>query len=134
MRLRGAQAFVITSATGHFFRNRSPQIPKLAWIAGFPFTWSWQGNCEHPSRGGNMKKLTFALLFAGGILMAQEQATPDQATQDQTTQHVSENQRRALRSQSPVVKAHSKKHINKDPEYRVTENKTTIVAMVPYGK
>jgi hypothetical protein len=76
-----------------------------------------------------MKKLTFALLFAGGILMAQAQAT-----QDQTSQHVSENQRRALRSQSPVVKAHSKKHINKDPEYRVTENKTTIVAMVPYGK
>jgi hypothetical protein len=76
-----------------------------------------------------MKKLIFALLFAGGILMAQEQAT-----QDQTSQHVSENQRRALRSQSPVVKAHSKKHINKDPEYRVTENKTTIVAMVPYGK
>jgi hypothetical protein len=81
-----------------------------------------------------MKKLTFALLFAGGILMAQEQATPDQTTQDQTSQHVSENQRRALRSQSPVVKAHSKKHTNKDPEYRVTENKTTIVAMVPYGK
>jgi hypothetical protein len=56
--------------------------------------------------------------------------------QDRPTQppHVSEFQRRPSRSQSPVVKTHSKRHMNKDPEHLVTENNTIIVATVPRGK
>jgi hypothetical protein len=73
-----------------------------------------------------MKNLTFAMLFLSGILVAQEQPAP--------AAHLSETQRIALRTQAPPVKTHSRKHINKDPEYRVTENKSTIIAMVPYGK
>lgn len=74
-----------------------------------------------------MKTLMFALLFITGTLMAQENTT--------RTQHLSEFQRRALRSQSPAVPTSRRNKQNKkDADYRVTENKTTITATVPYGK
>lgn len=70
-----------------------------------------------------MKTLTVGLLFMGGLLMAQEAAPPQ-------SQHLSENQRQALASQSPSVRVH-KKHPGKN-KYVVTKNKTTIVATKPY--
>ncbi len=72
-----------------------------------------------------MKKLTVGLLLMSGLLMAQESATP--------SQHITESQRRALASQSPSVRVHSKKH-HKASKYHVTENKSTIVATKPYGQ
>ncbi|MGA2879415.1 MAG: hypothetical protein ABSG13_10730 [Bryobacteraceae bacterium] len=76
-----------------------------------------------------MKPLIIGLLFTTfttGLLMAQEQTTQPQ--------HLTESQRRALRSQSPQVRTHSRRHLNKDTAYHVTENKTTITATIPYGK
>ena len=80
-------------------------------------------------RGCKMKKLSIGLLLMSGFLMAQ-----DQQPVQQESQHLTESQRLALGSQSPRVRVHSKRHANKDTDYYVTENKTTIVAMVPYGK
>ncbi len=85
-----------------------------------------------------MKKLIIGLLFIGGFLMAQQQtAPPQQATEPQQTgepQRLSYDQRLALRSQSPPVLTSHRKNANKHPDYRVTENKTTITAFIPYGK
>jgi len=66
-----------------------------------------------------------------GFLMAQDQQP---AQTQQQSQHVTESERRALISQSPRVRAHSERHANKDTDYHVTKNKTTIVAVLPYGK
>jgi hypothetical protein len=89
-----------------------------------------------------MKKLTVALFFMGGFLMAQDQTAPP--PQEQTAlqvqeepaqpAHLSENQRIALRTQSPPVKTHSWKHSDKPTKYQVTENKTTIVATRTFGQ
>ena len=48
-----------------------------------------------------MKTLTIGLLLMGGMLMAQEATAPQ-------SQHITENQRRALASQSPSVRVHKK--------------------------
>lgn len=72
-----------------------------------------------------MRAVIIGFLFMTGFLMAQDQ--PVQPA------HLSEFQRRALISQSPSVKTHSRKHSNKPTKYQVTENKTTIVATRPYG-
>jgi hypothetical protein len=74
-----------------------------------------------------MKTLIFGLLFTGGILMAQQ---PQE--QPQAPSHVSYFDRFALRSQAPAVP--TGKRQTKHPNYRVTVNKSTIVAMVPWGK
>jgi hypothetical protein len=73
-----------------------------------------------------MKKLTVALFLMSGFLMAQEQTAPQA--------HLSQTQRIALRTQSPPVKTHSRKHSDKPAKYTVTENKTTIVATRPFGQ
>jgi hypothetical protein len=73
-----------------------------------------------------MKKLTVALFLMGGFLMAQEQTAPPA--------HLTENQRIALRTQSPPVKTHSWRHSDKPTKYQVTENKTTIVATRSFGQ
>lgn len=78
-----------------------------------------------------MKTLFIGLLLMGGFLMAQDQQP---AAAQHGSRHVTESQRRALVSQSPRVRVHSKRHANKDTDYQVTENKTTIVAMLPWGK
>jgi hypothetical protein len=78
-----------------------------------------------------MRTIMIGLLFVGGVLMAQDQ--PAQEQNDKPA-HLSENQRVALRTQSPPVKTHSKKHAYKPTKYQVTENKTTIVATRPYGQ
>jgi hypothetical protein len=78
----------------------------------------------------HMKKLAIGLLFASGILLAQDAPPPDQPPQPR---HMSELQKEALRTQSPPVHV-SKKYRENDLGYRVTENKTTIVVTVPYGK
>jgi hypothetical protein len=72
-----------------------------------------------------MKKFAVGLLLITGIAMAQEPATQPQ--------HLSENQRVALRTQSPPVKTHGK-HSKKKSNYTVTENKSTIVATKPISK
>jgi len=78
-----------------------------------------------------MKKLTIGLLLITGALMAQEQVAQEQAPQPA---HLSETQRIALRTQSPPVKTHSRKHSDKPMKYTVTENKTTIVAVRSFGQ
>jgi hypothetical protein len=80
-----------------------------------------------------MKKLTFGLLFLGGILMAQEAPVVQEVPVAQEPAHLSEDQRIALRTQSPTVKTHSWKHRDKPAKYVVTENKTTIVATRVYN-
>jgi hypothetical protein len=72
-----------------------------------------------------MKTLIVGLLFTGGILMAQQ-------PQDQPSQRVSYFDRFALRSQAPAVPTGNRQ--KKHPNYQVTVNKSTIVAMVPWGK
>jgi len=79
-----------------------------------------------------MRTIMIGLLFVSGVLMAQDQPAQDQ--QDSRPAHLSETQRIALRTQSPPVKTHSRKHANKPTKYQVTENKTTIVATKPYGQ
>jgi hypothetical protein len=74
-----------------------------------------------------MKPILIGLVFMGGVLMAQ-----DQETQQYRPAHLSEDARVALRSQSPSVKTHSRKHLDKPAKYTVTENKTTIVATRTY--
>ncbi len=78
-----------------------------------------------------MKTFIIGLLFTGGILMAQ---VPSEQSQEAhaPTGHVSYFDRFALRSQAPAVP--TGKRLNKHPNYRVTVNKSTIVAMVPWGK
>ncbi len=73
-----------------------------------------------------MKKLTVALFLMSGFLMAQEQAPPPA--------HLTETQRIALRTQSPPVKTHSRRHSDKPTKYYVTENKSTIVATKAFGQ
>ncbi len=79
-----------------------------------------------------MTKLTVALLFAGGLLMAQNPPAADQSQQTQTpkSQRLSANEREALRSQSPSVKTVSshKKHARKHTNARVVKDKSTINA------
>jgi hypothetical protein len=76
-----------------------------------------------------MKTLLFGLLCAGGLLMAQDVTKTYQPVQPGEEQgHISENARIALRTQSPPVKTHSRKHADRASKYTVTENKTTIVA------
>jgi hypothetical protein len=82
-----------------------------------------------------MKRLTIGILFITGALMAQEQVVQEQVSQEQATPkqaHLSEDQRIALRTQSPSVKTHSRKHSDKPAKYTVTENKSTIVATRTY--
>jgi hypothetical protein len=81
--------------------------------------------------GFKMKKLAVALLLTSGFLVAQEQTAPEQTAPQA---HLTETQRIALRTQSPPVKTHSRKHSDKPTKYQVTENKTTIVATRPYGQ
>jgi hypothetical protein len=80
-----------------------------------------------------MKTMAIAFLFASGMLMAADQvATPEaqsQSVQQPQSDHVSYFDRIALRSQSPSVKTHSRKHADRPTKYVVTENKTTIVAI-----
>jgi len=80
-----------------------------------------------------MKKLSIGLMFVsgmfmGGVLAAQEEPAPP----PQQQAHLNEWQREALRTQSPPVKTHSRKHADRPSKYVVTENKTTIVAVRPF--
>jgi hypothetical protein len=72
-----------------------------------------------------MKTLAMAFLFASGMLMAAE--LPVEEPQP-VSNHVSYFARIALRTQSPPVKVHSRKHADRPSKYVVTENKSTIVA------
>jgi hypothetical protein len=82
-----------------------------------------------------MKKLLIGFICAGGILMAQEVTKVYQPVEPGQEQgHLSENARIALRTQSPPVKTHSRKHADRPSKYVVTENKTTIVATRAYGQ
>ena len=83
-----------------------------------------------------MKKLTVALFLMSGFLMAQDQPAPQTQEQAAPPQqaHLSETQRIALRTQSPPVKTHSRKHSDKPSKYTVTENKSTIVATRTFGQ
>jgi hypothetical protein len=82
-----------------------------------------------------MKKLLVGFLCAGGFLMAQEVTYTYQPVQPGEQQgHLSENARIALRTQSPPVKTHSRKHADRPSKYIVTENKTTIVATRTFGQ
>lgn len=72
-----------------------------------------------------MKTLAMAFLFAAGTLMAAE--LPVQEPQP-VSHHVGYLDRIALRTQSPPVKVHSRKHADRPSKYIVTENKSTIVA------
>ena len=76
-----------------------------------------------------MTKLIIGALFMSGFLMAA--AEPPQL-QPMRNGHVSYFQRRALRTQSPAVRF--TKHNKAKANYLVSENKTTIVAVVPYHK
>jgi hypothetical protein len=85
--------------------------------------------------GLNMKKLIVGFLCAGGFLMAQNVTYTYQPVEPGQQQgHLSQDARIALRSQSPSVKTHSRKHADRPSKYVVTENKTTIVATRAYGK
>jgi hypothetical protein len=76
-----------------------------------------------------MKKLLIGFLCAGGFLMAQDVTYTYQPVESGQQQgHLSEFARIALRTQSPPVKTHNRKHADKPSKYVVTENKTTIVA------
>ena len=76
-----------------------------------------------------MKKLLIGFLCAGGFLMAQEVTYTYQPVKPGQEQgHLSEDARIALRTQSPPVKTHTRKHAGRPSKYVVTENKTTIVA------
>lgn len=78
-----------------------------------------------------MKSIAIGLLFMGGLLAAQDQ--PAQEQQPARQAHLNQDQREALRTQSPPVKTHSRKHANKSSKYVVTKNKSTIVATKPYN-
>jgi hypothetical protein len=82
-----------------------------------------------------MTKLVIGCLFAGGLLMAQDVTYTYQPVEPGQQQgHLSEDARIALRTQSPPVKTHSRKHADRPSKYIVTENKTTIVATRVYGR
>ena len=73
-----------------------------------------------------MRTFAVALLFAGGLLMAQDQPVQDQTPK---SQHLSGNEKEALRTQSPPIKTSShKKHHNKHANARVVKDKNTINA------
>ena len=73
-----------------------------------------------------MRTLAVAILFAGGLLMAQDQPVQDQTPK---SQHLSASERQALRTQSPPIKTSShKKHRNKHANARVVKDKTSINA------
>jgi hypothetical protein len=83
----------------------------------------------------NMKKLLLGFMCAGGFLMAQEVTYTYQPVEPgQQPAHLSYNARIALRTQSPPVKTHSRKHADEPSKYVVTENKTTIVATKMWGQ
>jgi hypothetical protein len=84
----------------------------------------------------NMKKLLLiGSLFASGFLMAQDVTYTYQPVEPGQQQgHLSEDARIALRTQSPPVKTHSRKHADRPSKYVVTENKSTIVATRVYGQ
>ena len=76
-----------------------------------------------------MKKLFIVFMCAGGFLLAQDVTKTYQPVEPGQPQgHLSEDARIALRSQSPSVKTHSRKHADRPSKYVVTENKSTIVA------
>lgn len=76
-----------------------------------------------------MKKLAIGLLLTSGFLMAAETSQPVQ------NPHIGYYQRIALRTQSPAVYTHhGKRTTNKHSNYRISENKTTITATIPWGK
>jgi hypothetical protein len=82
-----------------------------------------------------MKKLLIGLTCAGGFLMAQDVTyTYQPVDPGQQQGHLSENARIALRTQSPAVKTHSRKHADRPSKYVVTEDKTTIVATRVFGQ
>ncbi len=82
-----------------------------------------------------MKKLLIGLICAGGFLMAHDVTRTYQPVEPGQRQgHLSENARIALRTQSPPVTTHSRKHADRPSKYVVTENKTTIVASRRYGQ
>ncbi len=82
-----------------------------------------------------MKQLLLGFVCASGFLMAQDVTYTYQPVEPGQQQgHLSEDARIALRSQSPSVKTHSRKHADRPSKYVVTENKTTIVATRVYGK
>ena len=76
-----------------------------------------------------MKKAIISLLFTGGLLMA---ATPQMRPMHE--RHVGYFQKIALRTQAPAIHFHHAKEGEKNANYRVLQNKRTIVAMIPYGK
>ncbi|HEX5227784.1 MAG TPA: hypothetical protein VFW44_08745 [Bryobacteraceae bacterium] len=83
-----------------------------------------------------MKFIAIGLLLTGGMLVAQEVPASEQAVQTEQSPkqaHLSATQREALRTQSPPVKTHSRKHAYKHTKYNVTKNKTTIVATKPFN-
>jgi hypothetical protein len=83
----------------------------------------------------NIKKLLVGFICAGGFLTAQEVTyTYQPVDPGQQQGHPSENARIALRTQSPPVKTHSRKHADRPSKYVVTENKTTIVATRASGQ
>jgi hypothetical protein len=83
----------------------------------------------------DMKKLLIASICAGGFLMAQDVTYTYQPVEPGQEQgHLSQDARIALRSQSPPVKTHSRKHADRPSKYVVTENKTTIVATRVWGQ
>jgi hypothetical protein len=83
----------------------------------------------------NMKKLLIGCICVGGVLMAQDVTyTYQPVDPGQQPVHLSEDARIALRTQSPPVKTHSRKHADRPSKYVVTENKTTIVATRVYGQ
>jgi len=82
-----------------------------------------------------MKKLLIGFMCVGGFLMAEDVTytyQPVEAGQQQG--HLSDNARSALRTQSPPVKTHSRKHADRPSKYMVTENKSTIVATRVFGQ
>jgi hypothetical protein len=82
-----------------------------------------------------MKTLLIGFMCAGGFLMGQNVTyTYQPFDPGQQQGHLSENARIALRTQSPPVKTHSRKHADRPAKYVVTENKTTIVATRAYGQ
>jgi hypothetical protein len=82
-----------------------------------------------------MKTLLIGFICAGGFLMAQDVTYTYQPVKPGQEQgHLSEDARIALRTQSPPVKTHDRKHADRPTKYVVTENKTTIVATRVYGQ
>lgn len=79
-----------------------------------------------------MRILAIGLLLMGGVLAAQDQPAEQTEQQPAKQAHLNQFQREALRTQSPPVKTHRRKHSYKPTKYNVTKNKTTIVATKPF--